>query len=223
MAIVKHILEGHQSKISVSSTVGKGSMFSFSLPSIKEKVLEKIIRVETFTPEYDELLSKTGVELFHELLRQCLLDTEGFGFEYEFAQAVRSFVSSRISDAIWANTYKSVSTEFLPQPKIVEELAETAIIKKSLDSVVEEIPSLVLYIANYGTLALELTFPVMVCHPRLKNITLLLCFCMHLFIYSFMMIYAMSIIFVMQYGMFYSNDTMLSLAARIKSRFVKRK
>ncbi len=37
LAIVKHILEGHQSKISVSSTVGKGSMFSFSLPLIKDK------------------------------------------------------------------------------------------------------------------------------------------------------------------------------------------
>ncbi len=32
LAIVKHILEGHKSKISVTSTLGKGSMFSFSLP-----------------------------------------------------------------------------------------------------------------------------------------------------------------------------------------------
>lgn len=37
LAIVKHILEGHKSKISVSSTVGKGSNFSFSLPLEKEK------------------------------------------------------------------------------------------------------------------------------------------------------------------------------------------
>ncbi|MHA7130283.1 sensor histidine kinase [Algoriphagus namhaensis] len=35
LAIVKHILEGHKSKISVSSTVGKGSVFSFSLPLVK--------------------------------------------------------------------------------------------------------------------------------------------------------------------------------------------
>lgn len=32
LAIVKHILEGHKSKISVSSTLGKGSIFSFELP-----------------------------------------------------------------------------------------------------------------------------------------------------------------------------------------------
>lgn len=39
LAIVKHILEGHKSKISVSSTVGKGSIFSFSLPWIKPNIL----------------------------------------------------------------------------------------------------------------------------------------------------------------------------------------
>ncbi|EON75865.1 Phosphate regulon sensor protein PhoR (SphS) [Lunatimonas lonarensis] len=32
LAIVKHILEGHKSKISVSSAVGEGSVFSFDLP-----------------------------------------------------------------------------------------------------------------------------------------------------------------------------------------------
>jgi two-component system phosphate regulon sensor histidine kinase PhoR len=37
LAIVKHILEGHKSKISVSSTMGKGSIFSFQLPLEKEK------------------------------------------------------------------------------------------------------------------------------------------------------------------------------------------
>lgn len=35
LAIVKHILEGHKSKISVSSTLGKGSIFSFELPCEK--------------------------------------------------------------------------------------------------------------------------------------------------------------------------------------------
>lgn len=37
LAIVKHILEGHKSKISVSSTVGKGSIFTFYLPLEKDK------------------------------------------------------------------------------------------------------------------------------------------------------------------------------------------
>ncbi len=36
LAIVKHILEGHKSKISVSSTLGKGSIFSFELPLSKD-------------------------------------------------------------------------------------------------------------------------------------------------------------------------------------------
>jgi len=37
LAIVKHILEGHKSKISVTSVVGKGSIFSFELPIEKKK------------------------------------------------------------------------------------------------------------------------------------------------------------------------------------------
>lgn len=37
LAIVKHILEGHKSKISVSSTLGKGSIFSFELPLEKKE------------------------------------------------------------------------------------------------------------------------------------------------------------------------------------------
>ncbi|WP_162343086.1 sensor histidine kinase [Cyclobacterium salsum] len=42
LAIVKHILEGHKSTISVSSIVGKGSVFSFDLPTGSSPVgLEK--------------------------------------------------------------------------------------------------------------------------------------------------------------------------------------
>ncbi|UZD24575.1 ATP-binding protein [Algoriphagus halophytocola] len=45
LAIVKHILEGHKSKISVSSTVGKGSIFSFSLPMVKRDPSEEKLKV----------------------------------------------------------------------------------------------------------------------------------------------------------------------------------
>lgn len=41
LAIVKHILEGHNSKISVSSQVDKGTVFSFSLPLPKSQKKEK--------------------------------------------------------------------------------------------------------------------------------------------------------------------------------------
>jgi two-component system phosphate regulon sensor histidine kinase PhoR len=41
LAIVKHILEGHKSKILVSSELGKGSTFSFFLPLSKKKENEK--------------------------------------------------------------------------------------------------------------------------------------------------------------------------------------
>lgn len=42
LAIVKHILEGHKSKIAVSSTLGKGSLFSFALPLVKVQEEEVI-------------------------------------------------------------------------------------------------------------------------------------------------------------------------------------
>lgn len=40
LAIVKHILEGHKSKISVTSVVGKGSIFSFELPLEKRRAIQ---------------------------------------------------------------------------------------------------------------------------------------------------------------------------------------
>ncbi len=48
LAIAKHILEGHKSKINVASTLGKGSVFSFSLPLEKEK---KTVEKETQTTQ----------------------------------------------------------------------------------------------------------------------------------------------------------------------------
>jgi signal transduction histidine kinase len=44
LAIVKHILEGHKSKISVTSTLGKGSIFSFSLPLIKKEAIKQKVK-----------------------------------------------------------------------------------------------------------------------------------------------------------------------------------
>jgi len=81
-----------------------------------------------------------------------------------------------------------------------------------------EAPVWLLYIINYGTLALELGFPVLVIFRKTRTLTLLLCFIMHLGIYSFLMVYAMSVTFILQYGMFYSNETMLALYQKISGR-----
>ncbi len=45
LAIVKHILEGHKTKISVTSTLGKGSLFSFSLPIYQKSGTNPSLRV----------------------------------------------------------------------------------------------------------------------------------------------------------------------------------
>lgn len=60
LAIVKHILEGHKSKISVSSTLGKGSIFSFELPLEKEKKKEEVLPTSWF--------NTTDFYFVHEIL-----------------------------------------------------------------------------------------------------------------------------------------------------------
>ncbi|MBL0356288.1 MAG: HTTM domain-containing protein [Chitinophagaceae bacterium] len=82
-----------------------------------------------------------------------------------------------------------------------------------------QFPALFLYIVNYGTLLLEVSFPVLIWYKKYRNWVLLLCFLMHLGIYTFLMVYAMSLIFVLQYGMFYSNEEMLALSEKIKAGF----
>lgn len=83
-----------------------------------------------------------------------------------------------------------------------------------------EFPAFFLYIINYGTLLLELCFPVLVFYKKkYRNPILFTCFLMHLGIYSFLMVYTMSMIFVLQYGMFYSNEELLSLVEKIKAKF----
>jgi hypothetical protein len=82
-------------------------------------------------------------------------------------------------------------------------------------------PAIFLYLLNYGTILLELSFPFLVWHKRSRNVVLLLCLLMHLGIYSFLMIYGMSIIFIMQYGMFYTNREVVAAAEKIKALFLK--
>jgi len=84
-----------------------------------------------------------------------------------------------------------------------------------------EAPLWLLYFLNYGTLVLELGFPVLVFFRRTRTVTLVLCILMHLGIYSLFMVYAMSIIFVIQYGLFYNNETVLSIWEKINNRVRK--
>ena len=84
------------------------------------------------------------------------------------------------------------------------------------------LPLVVSYFLNYGTLLLELTFPVLVWYKKYRNIVFAICLVMHIGIYCFLMIYGMTIIFVIQYGLFYSNAEVVSVAGKIKLFFRKR-
>ena len=60
LAIVKHILEAHDSKVSVISTLGKGSTFSFKLPigqttAEMEEEARREMQLLTQEDEFEEL------------------------------------------------------------------------------------------------------------------------------------------------------------------------
>lgn len=83
------------------------------------------------------------------------------------------------------------------------------------------LPWLLSLIIGYGTVLLELLFPFLVFDKKTRNAVLGLCLLMHLGIYSFLMVYGMSVIFVIQYGLFYSNEEVTAAAEKIKA-FLKK-
>ncbi len=78
------------------------------------------------------------------------------------------------------------------------------------------LPLAISYVFNYGTLLLEFVFPVLVWYKKPRNIVFAFCLLMHLGIYSFLMVYGMTIVFVIQYGLFYTNDETLAAFEKIK-------
>ncbi len=72
------------------------------------------------------------------------------------------------------------------------------------------------YIVNYGTLLFEIAFPFLVYFRRTRAIALILGVLMHLGIYFFLMIYGMSLIFIIQYGLFFSNEEIVSTVEKVK-------
>lgn len=84
------------------------------------------------------------------------------------------------------------------------------------------LPWLASAIVGYGTILTELLFPFLVFEKRTRNIILIICLLMHIGIYSFLMIYGMSVIFVIQYGLFYSNIEVMTAVEKVKTFTRKR-
>ncbi len=79
-----------------------------------------------------------------------------------------------------------------------------------------QLPQWFLYTFNYGTILLELAFPVFVWFKKYRTIIFLLCFVMHAGIYAFLMIYSMTIVFVIQYCIFYPDEQVMAVIQKIK-------
>jgi hypothetical protein len=80
-----------------------------------------------------------------------------------------------------------------------------------------ELPKSVLYLLNHGTILLELTAPFLIWHKRFRFPALSLLFLMHAVIYCFFMLYGMSVIFVMQYGLFFREEEIKRFLLKMKS------
>lgn len=76
-------------------------------------------------------------------------------------------------------------------------------------------PFIISAIIGHGTIALELLFPFLIWDRWGRRIALSLCLLMHLGIYSFLMIYGLTLVFVIQYGMFFTNEEVLAAKEKI--------
>lgn len=85
-----------------------------------------------------------------------------------------------------------------------------------------ELPKVILYCLNYGTMLLELTAPFLIWYKRFRLAAFSLLFLMHLIIYCFFMLYGMSIIFIIQYGLFFSEAEIEKVLQKAR-RFFRKK
>jgi hypothetical protein len=85
-----------------------------------------------------------------------------------------------------------------------------------------ELPKIILYVLNYGIILLELLAPVLIWYKRYRQPVFSLLFLMHLVIYCFFMLYGMSVIFVIQYGLFFSEEEIRKTLQKVKKIFWKK-
>lgn len=86
-----------------------------------------------------------------------------------------------------------------------------------------QLPTWLMLTLNYGIIAFELGFPFLVWFKKSRNFILILGLLLHLGIYLFLMIYGMSIVFVLQYALFISDEELSRGLQKINSIFKKQK
>jgi hypothetical protein len=71
--------------------------------------------------------------------------------------------------------------------------------------------------ADYLTILFELAFPFLVWIKKSRTPIIIAGIIFHLFIYIFMMLYGFEIVFIMMYGLFFTNEELLTLCSRCKT------
>lgn len=75
------------------------------------------------------------------------------------------------------------------------------------------------YFTNYSTICFELLFPFLIWIKKLRKPLLIAGILFHLGIYIFLMIYGFQIVFVLIYGLFLPNQTLIIFARKCKAFF----
>lgn len=78
-------------------------------------------------------------------------------------------------------------------------------------------------ISSYFTILFELYFPALIWVKKLRVPLMIMGVGLHLGIYAFMMIYGFQFIFLLTYGLFFTNEEMLKFRDSMISRFTKRR
>ena len=101
LSVVKHIVEAHRGTISVQSEVGKGSCFTFTIPSLNEENCGRV--------SVDSCGSDKGSEMW----KRFSMDSEArksFEFEKKLLKKAGQQIDPREALAVFANSRPSLST-----------------------------------------------------------------------------------------------------------------
>lgn len=79
------------------------------------------------------------------------------------------------------------------------------------------------FFSNYATLLFELFFPILIWVKKIRKPLLVAGLFFHACIYIFLMIYGFEIVFVLTYGFFLPNKSLLNFSEKVKLFFWKRK
>jgi hypothetical protein len=174
-----------------------------------ERMARLILFYLVFANSYDyfSLFKRRDVSIETRKLNNLLSNLAALAIMLQLCLAY--FVSgfSKLDSELWRNgqaTYYTLSAERYLGTSFNKQLVQQAWF---------------VYASTYFTLAFELLFPFLIWFKKLRSPFLIMGILLHAGIYIFMMIYGFQIVFLLIYGLFFSNRQTLGLYHKARSLF----